>query len=57
MILLFLSALVVLMHRLLLLDAEHIEYQRGPTRIICPTCQRDIAPQVYHWHTRSHVDE
>lgn len=56
MIFLFLAALVALMHRLLLLDAEHIEH-RGPTRIICPTCQRDVAPQVYHWHTRSHADE
>jgi hypothetical protein len=30
------------------------EADPGPVRIICPTCQRDVAPQVYHWHMESH---
>lgn len=46
-----LLGLVVIVHRLLLLDIEHIE---RPMRIICPTCQRAVAIQVYHWHMESH---
>ena len=48
-----LLGLVVIVHRLLLLDVDHVE--RRPMRIICPTCQRAVAIQVYHWHMESHT--
>ena len=51
MITILLLALVALAHRLLSIDEPR---SRGPVLIICPTCQRDVAPQVYHWHMESH---
>ena len=51
---LVIMGLVAFVHRLLLLDRDIAEH--GPVRIICPSCQRDIAPQVYHWHMESHQE-